>query len=308
MTGRVLVTGASGFLGRHCVSRLVQDGFDVHAVARTPAEGVADCRWHAANLLDTGAVRDLVARVAPTHVLHLAWIATPGVFWTSPQNLDWLAAGTVLAQAFGAAGGKRFVGVGSCAEYDWSCGLCRESATPLHPATPYGAAKVAMSAALDAAAALYGFERAWVRLFFPYGPDEPDGKLIPGVIDALLAGRPAEVSHGRQIRDFVYVDDAADALAALVRGTATGAFNLASGDPVRLRDVVGTVAAQLGGEHLVRYGHRQPQKGEPTLLCADISRLCEATGWRPTVTLPDGIARTIDHRRRRARPTPAAAP
>ncbi len=294
MMKRVLVTGASGFVGKACLQRLAARGFDVHAVARTPTpEDGQTVTWHSQDLLAPGAEAAIIDTVRPTHALHLAWIAIPGVFWNSAENLAWLAAGCALADAFGRAGGRRFVGVGTCAEYDWGFGLCREDTTPLRPSTAYGRAKLAMMHALNTAAAVHSFDAAWGRLFFPYGPGEPAGKLIPSVIAALLDGKPVPCSHGRQVRDFVFIEDAADALAALVDAPATGAYNIASGAPITLRDVIAAVVAELGGADLVQYGARPLQPGEPPVLVAGMERTYTALAWRPTTNLTTGIRRTI---------------
>src|SRR5215510_11521173 len=112
---RVLVTGAGGFIGRACIGPLVDRGFEVHAVARTPAVD-ADTRatWHHHDLLTSGEPARLVDAVRPTHLLHMAWYAVPAKYWTARENVDWAAASVSLARAFGHAGGVRFVGAGTC--------------------------------------------------------------------------------------------------------------------------------------------------------------------------------------------------
>jgi len=95
---KVMVTGAGGFIGRRCVPLLAAAGYDIHAIAAhvraEPAE--AHVTWHTCDLLDPAACAKTVATISPTHLLHLAWIATPGRFWSSAENLRWLASGVVL--------------------------------------------------------------------------------------------------------------------------------------------------------------------------------------------------------------------
>ena len=141
---KVLVTGAAGFVGRHCLAALRQEGFDVCAVSST-ARASDNVEWRQADLLDEAGVRDLVASVRPTHLLHLAWITTPGRYWTSPANLSWVRASLhLLQQPFTACGGERVVMAGTCAEYEWGHGTCLEGRTPLSPTTLYGASKHAL--------------------------------------------------------------------------------------------------------------------------------------------------------------------
>ena len=158
----------------------------------------------------------------PTHLLHLAWDARPGLFWTSTENLRWVAASLGLYLAFAASGGRRAVVAGSCAEYDWSHSELDEARTPLVPRTLYGEAKRALHTLLERAAAQSGVELAWGRLFFLYGPHEAEGRLVSDVARALLAGREARCSEGSQQRDFMHVADAGRAFAALVASDVTG--------------------------------------------------------------------------------------
>src|SRR5277367_1630481 len=128
---RVLVTGAGGFIGRSSIAPLQRLGYEVHTVfsAARGQSGAAPQGVFAqvADLLSESQVDALLARVAPTHLLHFAWIATPGIYWHSPDNLRWLAASEYLMRGFRAHGGVRAVMAGSCVEYDWSRGgVCVE--------------------------------------------------------------------------------------------------------------------------------------------------------------------------------------
>jgi nucleoside-diphosphate-sugar epimerase len=296
-----LVTGASGFIGRHCLPLLVDAGFEVHAVSSRASSGpgpAAVC-WHQADLLDTKQARALVDRLRPSHLLHLAWYAVPGKYWTAPENTAWLNASMELLRAFSAAGGRRFVVAGSCAEYDWnhgeSRGVCNEATTPLAPATPYGAAKHALHAGLSSlSSGSSGLSGAWGRIFFLYGPHEQRERLVPSVIRALLAGKPALCTHGEQLRDFLHVADVADAFVSLLESTATGAFNIGSGTPVAIRDIAHLIGAKLNSTGLLRLGALPSRDGDPPLLVADVGRLRRALGWQPRFSLDRGLDHAIE--------------
>src|SRR4051812_26467926 len=116
----ILVTGASGFVGRHTLPILVARGYKVHAVAGSTLSSIPKVEWHIANLLQYSETLNLLAEVRATHLLHLAWYTKPGSFWTALQNIDWLSASMCLLEGFARCGGSRVVGLGTCAEYDWS--------------------------------------------------------------------------------------------------------------------------------------------------------------------------------------------
>jgi nucleoside-diphosphate-sugar epimerase len=298
---RVLLTGASGFVGRHCLPALAARGYEIHAVsakATAPTDAPNGVNWHQVDLLDDARTASLLAEVRPTHLLHCAWYAIPGKYWESAENLRWLEASLHLLRAFAACGGKRVVGVGSCAEYDWDYGYCAERRTPLRPTTTYGVCKHALQLMLDAlcrrenvSGTLSG---AWGRLFFLYGAHEYEQRLVASVIRSLLQEQPAHCSHGRQVRDFLHVQDAADALVALLDADAvTGAVNIASGVPVTLRQVVGEIAAQLERPDLIQLDALPAPAGEPHLLLADVARLRDEVQWSPRYDLSEGLADTI---------------
>lgn len=294
---KVLVTGARGFIGSRCLGLLHARGFDVQAVSSSAAPGRdGTVSWLQCNLLDQAAVGALVEHVQPTHLLHLAWIAKPGEFWHSPENRAWLANGANLVKRFFARGGRRAVAAGSCAEYGASAGPCKEDATPIAPTTPYGKAKAAMHASLREAAGASG-SWAWMRLFFPYGPGEPPGRFIPSLIDGLLRGQAVACTHGHQVRDFIYADDVAEACAALLDNSCTGAYNVGSGKGVTLREVAEQVVSTIGHADLVRFGTRAAPEHDLPYVVSDNAKIHAELGWSARVSLREGIGRTVTARR-----------
>jgi len=291
---RVLITGASGFIGRHCLQPLLDYGYEVHAVARQRLPASDSITWHLVDLLEGGAASALACRVQATHLLHLAWCASPFDYLTNPVNRQWVSITLELAGAFIAAGGNRFVGAGSCAEYAPSPTRCIEDATPLRPASLYGESKVAACRGLAALAQTARLHFAWGRVFFPYGPYQACARLIPSVITALLQRDPIHCPPGDQLRDFIYVQDAARALVVLLDSELTGACNIASGSPVTVRDLISFIARLTGGKELLSFDAPAQRAAKPASIVADTNRLCRELGWHPRLPLEDGLKQTID--------------
>ena len=288
---RVLVTGATGFIGRSAVAVLAERGWEVHAVARSL--GIPQCgHFYSVDLMDPGAVRSLLREVAPSHLLHLAWYAEPGKFWTAAENLDWVAASLFLYRAFLEAGGQRAVFAGSCAEYDWSYSELDEARTPVNPRTLYGRAKNALRELVESYAQSIGAELAWGRIFFLYGPGEAPNRLVSDLIRALAEGRPASCTHGRQQRDFMHVSDVARAFATVLKSRFCGPINIASGVCRPIADAIEIVGRLLGRPELIRLGAREAQPDEPSRLTADV-KLLSGLGFRPVFDLETGLAQTV---------------
>ena len=268
----------------------------MHALSRTPdLAGASAC--HAVDLLDQAATAALLARLRPSHLLHLAWTVTPGAFWTTRENLDWVAASLGLYRAFVAAGGRRFVGAGTCAEYGWAPAQTAhpldEHAAACTPATLYGTAKHALHGLLGAAAAPDGVSLAWGRIFLLYGPGEKPGRLVGDAIAHLLRGQPFETTAGTQRRDVMHVGDVAGAFAALAASGVTGPVNIGTGKAPPLAELLGEVARQTGGGALLRLGARPMPPDEPAQLLAASRRLRDEVGFTPGHSLASGIADSI---------------
>ncbi len=293
---RVVLTGASGFIGTCCMEALLKKGFEVHAVSSSGRfqNHSGQVEWHHADLHNAEHVLRLMVAVQPQYLLHLAWDVRHGISLHSLENMRWVKSSLSLFKAFIDAGGKRVVMAGSCAEYDWSYGYLREDLTPLKPKNLYGICKNALFAIVKAAADESAISAAWGRLFFLYGPGEKTERLVPAVVTALLRGKEASCTHGEQIRDYLYVKDAAEALVELLASNVKGAVNIASGKPLQLKELIKLAAERTGQPDLVRLGVLALPEEEPPFLLAHTRRLNDEVGWFPRYSLQEGLKETVE--------------
>ena len=291
---RVLLTGATGFIGRHVLRVLSGSEYEIHAVSTKTPDGIqSDVTWHRADLLDPGQVSKLIGDVGPTHLAHFAWYAAPGSYQSSLENFRWVQASLALLQAFALNGGQRAVLAGTCAEYDWKYGYCSELLTPLSHNTVYSTCKNSLRLMLDAFAAQVGLSVAWGRIFFLYGPYEHPDRLVSSAIRSALRGEPIRCSAPSHIRDFLYVQDVAEAFVGLLDSDVSGPVNVASGQPVRIRDIVLKIARKLGRQDDVEQNSTSMNKADSPFVVGDITRLRDAVGWRPRFDLDQGLESSI---------------
>jgi len=283
---RVLLTGATGFIGRYVVHQLEAEGVDVVTVGRTV--GSPTGQHVQEDLLSTTDYSKIIEAARSTHLIHLAWFAEHGKYWSSPLNVDWVKATVGLIDAFCRAGGEHVTVAGTCAEYDWGCGYCTEDLTQSNPSTIYGAAKDATRRICSEICSQYGVPIAWGRIFFPYGKGEPVTRLIPSLVAVFEGKRPPFGLSKNSYRDFLHVIDVADALVMLSRRQAKGCINISSGEATQLRELV-CLLAEMSSVSPAGVLDLPPSRlGEPKLLIGSNDRLC-SFGWKKKIDLKQGL-------------------
>jgi nucleoside-diphosphate-sugar epimerase len=292
---KVLVTGASGFIGSHVCTELRARGVDVRGLCRPGHDRrllPCDVEWMECDLLAADASALARAAEGVDVAVHGAWTVVPGEYLTSPENEIYRAASARLFSALIRSGCEAITGIGTCFEYEQrEMPLGERAAT--RPLTPYAVAKLETARQGESLAREAGIRFAWARLFYLYGPREDPRRLVPYVALKLLKGERASVTRGRQVRDFLHVGDVASALAWVALGPVSGAINIGSGVPVSVRDVLAQIGEITGRADLIDFGARADNFVDPPYVCADNRRLREQTGWRPRFGLHDGLEQTI---------------
>jgi nucleoside-diphosphate-sugar epimerase len=297
---KVILTGAAGYIGQFAIASLLKKNYEVHAISSRPvkfpaSDANAALTWHQADLLKPDEIKSLIENIQPTHLLHFAWYVEHGKFWDAEENTAWLSASIALANEFFAGGGARMVAAGTCAEYDWNAhSPFSEYSTPLRPRTRYGKAKKDLSELIEILASDLGRSFASGRIFFPFGGNESPNRLIPSVIRALLRGEPAKTTHGEQIRDLMYVEDVAEAFAALLESDVSGAVNIASGNGVKIKQVVETLGEITGKTELLEIGALPASPDEPESIVADVARLQNEVRFEGQTPLREALIKAVN--------------
>jgi nucleoside-diphosphate-sugar epimerase len=265
----VLLTGATGFVGRQVVEFLAQQRVEMRLVLRNPiphwlgqVPGIEkiiispdvfaeDTSWWKRTLsgVDT--------------VIHMAWFAEPGKYLQSEININCLVGTLRLAQGCIEAEVRRFVGIGTCFEYDLSGNTPIGVSAPLLPLSVYAATKTAVFLTLKQIFSLHQLEFVWCRLFYLYGEGERAERLVPYLHQKLRSGEYAELTSGTQVRDFLDVKDAGRMIAEVARSPFQGAKNICSGIPVTVKQLAEKIADEYGRRDLLKLGARADNFVDP---------------------------------------------
>lgn len=290
---KVIVTGASGFIGKYTLSSLVNKGYEVHGVYYSKTvDNIPNIIWHKANLLDPSETQTLFDEIKPSHLLHLAWDISPG-FRDSLSNFDWLDASIHILKAFEQNNGKRAVIAGTCFQYEFVEGVYSELKTPKNPFYTYGICKQKLQEFFDEYLKNTHLSGAWGYIFYPYGIGDSPNKLIPQAIQTLLKGDKFRLSSGDQIKDYIYIKDVSEAFVEILDSEIEGGVNIGSGKGITVKDIALKLAKLLDKENLLEFGEVLSYSNEPKEMVADISKIQNTLNWKSKYRIEEGLAETV---------------
>lgn len=295
----VLVTGANGFIGSHLTRVLLEEERTVYALVR-PGSDLRRLRGLKGplhliqgSLVNPETVLDRLGDTSPFVCCHLAWYAVPGQYWTARQNVDSLTASLRFVEALLQIGCRRLLITGTCSEYAEGFEQPSEFSPTDGGRSLYTACKLALKQVVEHLAMANKACLLWTRLFYLYGPLEDSRRLVPSAINALLRGEEFRVSSPAAVRDFLHVEDVATALARVAYCGESGCFNIGSGMPTAVGELVAQIGDLLGRSELVASGPGEKADPAADRIVANNRRLIEL-GWTPRYDLCKGLGQTID--------------
>ena len=286
---RILLTGVSGFLGEATARELRARGHRVAGMRRRMIGHAPDDFRGDFLLLKEKETASFIHDFAPHAFIHCGWSGVPLAARDYLSQYANVQASILLADMAIDAGAKVIIGIGSQAEY----GLTREPVSeisPVHPRTHYGLAKFATGQAFLRLAWQSDRRGIWLRLFGLYGPNETAPSMLPWLARQFAQGRAPDLTACTQLWDYLHVRDAARAIADLCEGDAEGLFNLASGAAPPLRETVLLLRDLMAPQIEPHFGAVPFSREQVHCLAGDISRLVAATGWKPQISLEEGLA------------------
>jgi nucleoside-diphosphate-sugar epimerase len=298
---KVLVTGATGFIGANLVRMALKEGCEVHIITRTESN-----RWriddistyiidYNTDLLDYKNLDYVISSIKPDIIYHTA------TYGGRPNQKDTIGIiqtnliGTInMIKACKKSGFDLFVNTGSSSEYGIKGKSMHEEAL-LEPVNDYGVSKSAATQYCQAIAKNEQLPIVTLRLFSPYGSYEESARLIPSVILSCLRKKKPRISSPNFVRDFVHIKDVLEAYAKLAKvpQLSGDVFNIGSGKQCTIGEVANKIIELLGHCVELETGKAQGWPNEPEKWEADISKANDILGWKPKYDLENGLAETI---------------
>jgi len=301
---KILLTGAGGFIGSVFTRAAVAKGHQVAGLL-VPQEPVPsglvenrNTRWLRGTMDE--APWNEIAEFAPEVCVHTAWVTAPGVYLESPDNYKFLESSIKFLRKVNENGTNHLVGLGTCIEYQIGNQKLSEDTTPIAPTTTYSRCKNELRLVMQADAKRHGFKCCWARVFYPYGPGEHPSRLCSSIIQKLSRGEQIVLKTPNSTKDYIFIEDLAEALLTVVEKQFEGEINLGTGIGISVREIGDTLAGMMGKPEAIQEAN--PPEVDPLgYVVADPSRLLRL-GWRPTHDIAVGLQSLLNRWQERLAP------
>lgn len=270
---KVILTGATGLIGKEALPYLEAEGFEVRALSSKIC-----------NLFNKEEIEKVFAEFQPEYLLNFAWCAT-GDYLTSDLNYKFVDAGMNMLEAFKKNGGRHAVFAGTCFEYDFKPAPLKED-DPLNPLTVYAQCKVDLYKKAAEFCKNNNITLGWGRIFYVYGKNEHEKRLTPYIINNLKNNQPVEIKCGQLIKDYMYTKDIARAFVKILTSKTEGAVNICTGRGISLADYGMAIARKLGKTEYLTV--KNEQTTQPPSIIGDNSKL-NALGFMPEYNLEQAL-------------------
>lgn len=293
---KVILTGATGLIGKEAIKPLLDKGFEVYALTIDEVNPNCGVNWIKTNIFDSESVKNAFETVRPSYLMHFAWAAS-GDYLISNINFDFLRASLDMLKHFYVNGGERAVFAGTCFEYDFSSHEAEykplnELTSKVNPVSIYAQCKNHLHQIATNFCKQNNINFGWGRIFYVYGKNEQAQRLTPYIINSLKEGKEVSIKSGKLIKDYMYTKDIAAAFVSFLDSGVTGPVNICTGKPLSIEKYVRTIASKLNKEYLLKF--EDEKSNQPPAIVGDNSRLLKEVRFKPKYDLNTALDEILE--------------
>lgn len=282
---KVLLTGATGLIGKEALQPLLDAGFEVFAISTKDQVSKENINWIKADIFDFEQIKKVFLEIKPEYLLHFAWVAS-GDYLSSETNYKLVDASMNMLKAFKENNGKRAVFAGTCFEYEFKNEPLKEN-DRLNPKTVYAQCKNELREKAEEYCQNNGISFGWGRIFYVYGHQENEKRLTPHLINSIKDKKSVVINCGTLVKDYMYTKDVASAFVKFLDSNVSGCVNICTSIGISLEDYSKTIAKKLNGENFLVI--KNEATGQPPAIIGDNSRLVNEIKFSPKFNLDEAL-------------------
>lgn len=287
---KVLLTGATGLIGKELIKPLLERGYEIFAISRNPLQNTQYITWLSGDLFDTQFIKYCCEKAKADILVHLAWKVTKD-YATSNENFSFLASSISLLQEFQQNGGKQVFFCGSYFEFDLSQTVLTEQSKLAPEKMAYTFCKNELRKIAEKFCQQNAMDFCYGRIFNVFGHNEEKNRLTRQILDCLFANKEVIIKSGPLQKDYMYSREIAAAVTEILKSNVQGTINICTGKPIAIKDIALTIARKLHKEHLIKF--QDDFGNQPLCVYGDNTKLLAETAYKPQYSFEQAIDEII---------------